>query len=145
MIGRHFAHSFFDQETVEIPREMLRELVQDAAILSLTDRITTDARGRWAQREATYDRARIIAPGASVNLASTLRWLLAHHPETASVAYGVIAFTARGQFAIPTSFTAGWLASNIIRGGGSQEPLPDGPGINAFVQAATTDEALKQL
>ncbi|GAA2120281.1 hypothetical protein GCM10009759_68980 [Kitasatospora saccharophila] len=145
MIGRHFAHSFFDQETVETPRETLRELVQDAAILSLTDDITTDVRTRWAQDDATFASARRMSPDASATLASTLRWLLAHHPETASVTYGVIAFTARGQFEIPTTFTAGWLASNIIWGGGNQEPLPDGLDINAFVQAATTDEALKQL
>ncbi|MEU4587221.1 hypothetical protein AB0F92_35050 [Kitasatospora aureofaciens] len=58
MIGRDFAHSMFDQQTLEIPREILRELIQDAALLSLTDRLTTEVRTRWAKEEATYEAAR---------------------------------------------------------------------------------------
>ncbi|MEU4587220.1 hypothetical protein AB0F92_35045 [Kitasatospora aureofaciens] len=80
-----------------------------------------------------------------MNLAYTLWWLLAHHQETPSLAYGVIAFTARGEFRIPTTFTAGWLASNIAWGGGNPKQLADGLDIDAFVQAATADETLQQL
>ncbi|MFD8708530.1 hypothetical protein ACFV1W_39115 [Kitasatospora sp. NPDC059648] len=62
-----------------------------------------------------------------------------------SQAYDVIAFTALGEFGIPTSFTTGWLASSIAWGGGNPEELADGLDIGALIQAATADEALQQL
>ncbi|MEU3495310.1 hypothetical protein ABZ747_17715 [Kitasatospora cineracea] len=145
MIGRDFAHSLFDQQTVQISREVLRNLAQDAALLSLTDRITTKTREQWTQGEATFDSARRLSPDTSGSLASTLRWLLAHHPETASLTCSMIAFTARERFEIPTVFTAGWLASNIDWAGLKLEPLPDNIDIDAFVQAATSNEAFQQL
>ncbi|MFD5433773.1 hypothetical protein ACFWJ4_16680 [Kitasatospora sp. NPDC127067] len=145
MIGRDFAHSMFDQQTAEIPLSTFRDLIEDSALQSLTDDLTTEVRERWAKERPDFTGARIMAPDASMYLAWSLRWLLSKQKETASVAYGVIAYTALNRYGIPTAFTGGWLASNIRWGGGDPDALPLDVDIEAFIQAATTEEALRTL
>ncbi|MET8703824.1 hypothetical protein ABZW10_33980 [Kitasatospora sp. NPDC004723] len=145
MIGRDFAHSLFDQQTAEIPLSTFRDLVEDSAIRSLSDDLTTEVRERWARERPDFTRARNMAPDSSMYLAWSLRWLLSKRKETASVAYGMIAYRALNQYGIPTVFTSGWLSSNIRWGGGDPDALSLDVDIDAFVQAATAEEALRTL
>ncbi|MFF7590308.1 hypothetical protein ACFZCK_22725 [Kitasatospora purpeofusca] len=145
MIGRDFAHSLFDQQTAEISLSTFRDLIEDAALQHLTDDLTTEVRERWAEELPDFMSARRLAPDSSLDLAWSLRWLLSKQRETASVTYGVIAFTALNRYGIPTDFTADWLASNIHWASGGPNALPLDIDIDAFVRTATSEEARRTL
>jgi len=147
VIGRDFANSMFDNRTVEVPLEVLRRLLEDSAVLSLSSDITAGCIETWTEHGAsTFESAVRVSPDAPPAVARMLRRLLTDHQDTASLVYGMIAYRAR-EDGIPIAFTAGWLVSNIKWGGGDSSPLPALPhgGLDAFVVGATSEQAFKSL
>ncbi|MFE4600594.1 hypothetical protein ACFRKE_07025 [Kitasatospora indigofera] len=132
-------------QAAALPPYVLASLIRDASLLSLTNGTATDSRGRWAQAGGGFETAQQYAPDAVPQIAQSLRWLLSHDPDRAANTYGLIAHQGRHRFDIPIAFSAGWLASNLRWAGGRAEDLPLDVDIDAFVLAATSEEALKAL
>ncbi|ARF82037.1 hypothetical protein ACIG0C_36665 [Kitasatospora aureofaciens] len=134
----------FDQ-AAELPLHVVTGVLLDAALLSLTSPSTTAFRKKWAEGEATYESAQYAGlPDPTPQTAQALRWLLSDE-RPATRTYGLIAHQARHRYDIPVPFTAGWLISAIKWGGGRAESFPVEADVEAFVLAATTEAALKQL
>ena len=129
------------------PLEELRKLLEDCAVLSISDDVTAMSIERWKQgSDATFEKAVRLAPDGAPTVARLLRWLLNDHRSTAHSACRVIANRALER-GIPLEFTAGWLVSNITWGGGDTSPLrglPQG-GLDGFVVGATSGRAERPL
>ncbi|MGW2401745.1 hypothetical protein ACWCYY_34850 [Kitasatospora sp. NPDC001664] len=132
-------------QPADLPEHIVEYLLREAALRSLTDPSTKAFLARWTEERGDFESARSGSPDAVPYIAEALRWVLAARPKYAAYTYGMIAHQARHEFEIPPAFTAGWLASNIHWGGARREPLPDGVDIDAVVQAATAEEALREL